>query len=76
VPPQRHDWWAEDAATKAILRSRLPQEIIDMIVDNTESWPMGIDEAESVRLEMKAERKRAERNMMLGDTDIYRFCDH
>lgn len=49
VPPQRHDWWYDEAARAAGLEGTgLPQEVIDMIGARTDSWPMGMDEAKDL----------------------------
>ena len=61
VPPQRHDWWAQEAIKKLDTASdgRLPAEIKDMIDAATDDWPMGIEEAKQLRLKLLAEHKRA-----------------
>ncbi|PYH30937.1 DUF4246 domain-containing protein [Aspergillus neoniger CBS 115656] len=44
VPPQQHHWWAE-AVGMDLRTAGLPQEIIDQIMQETGSWPMGLPEA-------------------------------
>jgi hypothetical protein len=56
VPPQRHDWWAEEALKKAgLVEKGIPQEVVDMIRDITDNWPMGMEEANDLRKEMMEE---------------------
>ncbi|MCJ1314682.1 hypothetical protein MMC25_008364 [Agyrium rufum] len=55
VPPQQHDWWAEAVREEVDLKSdrKVPQEIIDMILDNTKDWPIGLDEARKIAVAME-----------------------
>ena len=55
VPPQRPDWWAEEAR-KVEPFARLPEELFDMIVERVEDWPIGWDEACAVRERVMEER--------------------
>ncbi|RAH85962.1 hypothetical protein BO86DRAFT_137864 [Aspergillus japonicus CBS 114.51] len=45
VPPPQHHWWAQAAGETLRAAARLPQEIIDKILQHTGSWPMGLPEA-------------------------------
>lgn len=44
VPPQQHDWWAESVG-RDLVRAGLPKETVDHIMGDTDSWPMGVEEA-------------------------------
>ncbi|GLA11531.1 hypothetical protein AnigIFM62618_005497 [Aspergillus niger] len=44
VPPQQHHWWA-DVVGENLSVAGLPQEMIDQIMKETGSWPMGLPEA-------------------------------
>lgn len=57
VPPQRHDWLAEAAASE----SKLPREVLSQIMESTRNWSMGLEEAKKLRLALKAERRMAEK---------------
>lgn len=46
VPPQQHDWWAEAVGRQFGATGGLSQEIIDQIMQDTDSWPMGMREAQ------------------------------
>lgn len=60
VPPQRHDWWIDDAVREANLQNRLPQELVDLVSVHTDDWPIGSDEANRLRLEMLEESQIAD----------------
>jgi hypothetical protein len=65
VPPQRHDWWVEEAieATGAA-KHGLPPELINQIDAETGNWPIGIEEAETVKLEREQEQNTADKYIM------------
>ncbi|GKZ67018.1 hypothetical protein AnigIFM60653_001315 [Aspergillus niger] len=44
VPPQQHHWWADEVGENLSVAG-LPQEMIDQIMKETGSWPMGLPEA-------------------------------
>lgn len=74
VPPQQHDWWAPGAYEKVDF-TPFPAEILNMITDNIGEWPMGLDEAKKLRLELMAERTRAQ-EMVTERPGEYNFCEH
>ncbi|KAF7554625.1 hypothetical protein G7Z17_g2757 [Cylindrodendrum hubeiense] len=75
VPPQQHDWWAE-SAFPADFRSKLPSEIMDMVVDDMD-FPIGEIEAKEIRKELMAERTVLNEQ---SDTNLeklqWSFCEH
>ncbi len=76
MPPQRHDWWVDQAARAADLPAKgLPPEVVDQILEDTDQWPMGRDEAEKLRLDLMLERTQA--GLTVDDYfDTYNFCEH
>ncbi|KAG9661503.1 hypothetical protein KCU64_g2514, partial [Aureobasidium melanogenum] len=74
VPPQRHDWWVEEAieATGAV-KHCLPPELIYQIDAETGNWPIGIEEAERVRLEREQEQNTADEYIMRRGAHRYIF---
>lgn len=74
VPPQQHGWWAEEAL-KAIDFRPLPQEVVDMVKGEIGEWPMGLDEAKALRLELMAERTRATESVE-SPFETYNLCEH
>ncbi|KAJ5908750.1 hypothetical protein N7495_001432 [Penicillium taxi] len=51
VPPQQHDWWADEVG-KDLPSVGLPQELVNEILQYTDSWPMGMQEATEHRREL------------------------
>jgi hypothetical protein len=61
VPPQQRDWWAEEII-KQMEKSgkgfaKLSSELRDMIFEDVEEFPIGMEEAKEVRLKLMDERK-------------------
>jgi hypothetical protein len=74
VPPQDHDWWAEQALAAALPRNvGVPRELVDHIGSYTDNWPMGLEEAIKVREQMAKEQKDHERDIMNRPADTYDF---
>ncbi|THX45737.1 hypothetical protein D6D06_10374 [Aureobasidium pullulans] len=74
VPPQDHDWWAEQALAAALPRNvGVPRELVDQIDSYTDNWPMGLKEATNVRKQMAKEQKDHERDIMNRPADLYDF---
>lgn len=60
VPIQRHDWWREAALTaETTIAAKLPQELVDLIMNETKDWPMGTSEAAKHKRESEKERNFA-----------------
>ncbi|KAG9840362.1 hypothetical protein KCU98_g9291, partial [Aureobasidium melanogenum] len=74
VPPQNHDWWADEALSAALPTNvHVPRELIDHIDSFTDSWPMGLEEATKVRENMAKEQKDHERYIMNKTPGDYDF---
>ncbi|RFU29287.1 hypothetical protein B7463_g7047, partial [Scytalidium lignicola] len=56
VPPQQRSWWGEEIAHIAAL-NKLSAELKENIVNNVDDFPIGMDEAKEIRLELMEERK-------------------
>ncbi|CAK7270588.1 hypothetical protein SEPCBS57363_004175, partial [Sporothrix epigloea] len=56
VPPQQHDWWAAAMGRELAAGGGLPTEVIDNIMQYTDEWPMGMEEAAWHREQMVKER--------------------
>ncbi|KAJ5167470.1 uncharacterized protein N7482_006251, partial [Penicillium canariense] len=52
VPPQQHDWWAQVVGSDLASSAGLPRELVDGILQETDSWPMGVQEARQHRREL------------------------
>ena len=74
VPPQRHDWWL-DMVRKNADFSKMPQEVVDMVLKNVEDWPMSLERAKELRLELMAERTQISGILARGYNQ-YNLCEH
>lgn len=77
VPPQQRDWWAREVKLGESRIGRLPAELVDMIAEEMEEFPIGLDDAKAIREELMAERKMNEPDqfdMFIYDT--FNFCEH
>ena len=74
MPPQQNDWWAMDSLDGVTLGG-LPPEVMEMVKSEAADWPMGLDEAKRLRLELMEERTRmtseVEKNF-----EEYNLCEH
>lgn len=74
VPPQDHDWWAEQALAAALPRNvAVPRELLDHIDSCTDNWPMSLEEATKIREQLAKEQKDHERYIMNHPADRYDF---
>nr|OQO19162.1 hypothetical protein B0A51_13282 [Rachicladosporium sp. CCFEE 5018] len=75
VPPQQHDWFAPQNVDKVLEGKELAVELQDMIKEHTDDYPMGLETAKRLRLELMQERTKlmptVERNF-----EEYNFCEH
>ncbi|KAH6647126.1 hypothetical protein BKA67DRAFT_695577 [Truncatella angustata] len=74
APPQQHEWWVPQGYDKVDF-SAFPPEILNMVTDQVGQWPMGLDEAKQLRLELMEERTRGQEAVNNG-FDTYNFCEH
>ncbi|CAI7587104.1 unnamed protein product [Penicillium bialowiezense] len=61
VPPQQHHWWAAAAEQASGMDTRLPLELVLMVMEHTDWWPMPIVEAQRLREIFHADHERARR---------------
>ncbi|KZP11236.1 hypothetical protein FIBSPDRAFT_1050866 [Athelia psychrophila] len=57
VPCQRRDWWAEEMERKHALPNRLPLELRQEVMSHVDGFPISLEEAKKLRLELMEERK-------------------
>jgi len=74
IPPQQRDWWAKQINEEGAL-SKLPPEIAEHIYDEVEGFPLSLEQAKQVRLELMAERG-AHEHANTGTEEAYCFCEH
>ena len=56
VPPQQRDWWAEVVSSENTKIGQLSGELLQHVVDDVDDFPIGLDEAKEIRLELMNER--------------------
>ncbi|RMZ11120.1 hypothetical protein D0860_03560 [Hortaea werneckii] len=77
VPPQRKDWWQESALASESRFGNLPPELVENVVRNVDDFPIDLEEAKQLRLELMEERKVfvAAADAKLRE-DTFSFCEH
>lgn len=58
VPPQQHDWWATEAGQAAGLNKSLPAELVQLVMKETDRWPISREVAERLREELRRDHER------------------
>lgn len=76
VPAQQRDWWQRQAPLNQAL-SRLPRELRDGVVESVDDFPISMDEAKEIRLELMEERK----SFVVAQDEMFReytisLCEH
>ncbi|OMP86937.1 hypothetical protein BK809_0000613 [Diplodia seriata] len=74
VPPQRHDWWAEEVVNGRI--GELPDELTEMITLSADDWPIGMEEAKELREHLMVERTGHVHHVDDAVFDAVNFCEH
>ena len=76
VPPQQKNWWSPEIRDSERLAG-MPNEVVDQIVDDVDDFPISLEEAKELRLELMEERKVFVEDV---DNDIqsstFFFCEH
>jgi hypothetical protein len=75
MPPQRHGWWLDGVRANRDLAGRLPQEVLDLVLEGVEDWPMGLGRAGTLRLQRVEERTRGTEKLESGFQE-YNLCEH
>ncbi|KLJ13155.1 hypothetical protein EMPG_09426 [Blastomyces silverae] len=76
VPCQRRDWWAEQVPWENIT-GRLPPELSDEVVSHFDDFPISMEDAKELRLELMEERKAVvveQGEAMASQT--FSLCEH
>ena len=76
VPPQQKEWWSPNIRHNQRF-AELPTEITDKIVEDVEDFPISLEEAKELRLELMEERKVSVEELnddILSST--FCFCEH
>ncbi|KAK2757529.1 hypothetical protein FQN54_004498 [Arachnomyces sp. PD_36] len=76
VPPQQRDWWGEEVKSTSVINS-LPVELQEEVVRAVDDFPIGMEEAKEIRLELMDERK----HFVVTQTEAFKsgefsLCEH
>ncbi|KAL2139687.1 hypothetical protein VTI28DRAFT_4857 [Corynascus sepedonium] len=76
VPPQRRDWWAQEVRRDGALRA-LPNEVVNMVVNEVDDFPISWDQALDIRERLMEERgKFNDRVEEFYEQEEFSFCEH
>ncbi|RMY82943.1 hypothetical protein D0862_11851 [Hortaea werneckii] len=77
VPPQQKDWWQGSILQSESRFGALPPELVENVLGNVEGFPIDLEEAKQLRLELMEERKVfvAAADATLRDW-TFSFCEH
>ncbi|KAF9692477.1 hypothetical protein EKO04_009621 [Ascochyta lentis] len=77
VPPQQRDWWLREVGLDESRIGQLPAELVEMIAEGVEDFPIGLEEAKAIRQELMVERGKmneiVDREMW---DENFSFCEH
>lgn len=57
IPPQQLEWWSEDVMATGVL-NKLSGELVNQVFKDVEDFPISLEEAKEMRLELMEERKK------------------
>ena len=75
VPPQHHDWVAPETIDKVLADRDLAVELQDMIKEHVSDYPMSLETAKELRLELMQERTKLMPSVEEG-FEQYNLCEH
>ena len=76
MPPQQKDWWTPEIRDSERL-TKLPNEIVDHIMEDVDEFPISLEEAKELRLKLIEERKAyvEDVNKKMQE-ETFSFCEH
>jgi hypothetical protein len=63
IPPQQRDWWLRRVKALESRVSQLPVELVDLIGEEVQDFPIGLDEAKELREEVMTEREMMDKTV-------------
>ncbi|KAB2580842.1 hypothetical protein BFW01_g6895 [Lasiodiplodia theobromae] len=76
VPPQQKEWWGREVRGSGVL-GKLPEELVQQVLDEVDDWPIGLEEAKEVRLDLMKERRVYQEGVQASlDEATFNFCEH
>ncbi|KAJ4380321.1 hypothetical protein N0V86_004632 [Didymella sp. IMI 355093] len=78
VPPQQRDWWTREVKLDDSRVGQLPAELVDMIAEDVKDFPIGLDDAKTIREELMAERGMISEavEVQMYQDERFNFCEH
>lgn len=75
VPCQRKDWWREEIGPG--FGEILPREVWDLVFEGVDEFPIGLEEAKEMRLELMEERNAHALDLSaVLEEEIFFLCEH
>jgi hypothetical protein len=75
VPPQQHNWFALETIDRVLAGRDLAVELQDMIKEHANDYPMSLETAKELRLELMQERTKLMPSVEQG-FESYNLCEH
>ena len=77
IPCQHQDWWADCILqTPRSFLSTLPQELRDKIINEFEDFPLAMEEAKALHLELMNEQKAYDLEQAQDFRGTVLLCEH
>lgn len=77
VPCQRKDWWREEIGCQGGIDARLPRELGDLVFEEVEDFPIGMEEAKKMRLKLMKKRKAfVLKEVKFFEEETFSLCEH
>lgn len=75
VPCQRKDWWREEIGPG--FEEILPREVWDLVFEEVDGFPIGLEEAKEMRLQLMEERNAHALDLLEDlEIEIFFLCEH
>lgn len=77
VPCQQRHWWSENILSEGGISANIPLEVHQMIIDKVTDFPISMEEAKKLRLELMAERTAfVDENTREFESERFSLCEH
>lgn len=77
MPCQRKDWWREEIGCQGGIDARLPRELGDLVFEEVEDFPIGMEEAKKMRLKLMKKRKAfVLKEVKFFEEETFSLCEH
>ncbi|EDQ98359.1 uncharacterized protein LACBIDRAFT_303402 [Laccaria bicolor S238N-H82] len=77
VPCQRKDWWREEIGCQGGIDVWLPRELGDLVFEEVEGFPIGMEKAKKMRLKLMKKRKAfVLRETKVFEEETFSLCEH